>query len=74
MMIRRYWINTKGNLRLNVSLVEEKIPPEAVLFYGLKECSKFEYYLYKRTGINMIKVRDGYKKLRRNLRMWLLRK
>lgn len=50
---RRYWINTAGKQRLCISLLTKEPSFFATNMYLLKECSKFTYYLYKWTGVNL---------------------
>lgn len=52
--MRKYWIST--NLKVpgfSASLVEQTLPDNLKLYFLLKECSKFEYFLFKKFRINM---------------------
>ena len=51
---RRYWINTIGEGMALLSAMNFEPDDESKLLLRMKECSKFTYYLFKYTRINLL--------------------
>lgn len=72
-----YYINTKSSKTILVCLTsgyydEVRIPSKVVLVFGMKRCTKLEYELFYRLGINLkADKKDRYKWLKVRLKKWL---
>ncbi len=69
--MRKYWINSEGNVMIMVSFARARmidIDFSIRMIAKFKECTWFEYYLYKWTRINL-KAEDKFKWLKSFIKM-----
>ncbi len=59
-----YWINTKGKRIVLFTIPSNERPsPTFEIMYGMKQCNKFIYWLFKKTKINLL-AKDKFQWLR----------
>lgn len=51
-----YWINTKGTKRVFFEIKDMDVEPvgDFKMMYGMKQCNRFTYWLFKKTKINLL--------------------